>query len=184
MYNKIKGLEVVVDLVDTQCETSNKQVATSEKLRIRFCKGSWCPLRRNLGKDINMNLLSRACGWKMSVEHTTSVHFPLHITQTNQRPEIMMWSYSKKCVLVLLSIPWGENTEEAHKLAESEPVWISLCGLRGEGLVISRSIEVGCWVLNLGLSIQNKSDWLATKWGLKTNTFYSSTSFQLDLVHS
>ena len=63
-----------------------------------------------------MKLLNGASDWKVSVDLKTSLQFPVHIIQTEKRPDIVAWSNSKKSVLFIeLTVLWGENREEVHE---------------------------------------------------------------------
>ena len=67
-------------------------------------------------KNPNMKLLNGASDWKVSADLKTSLQFPVHIIQTEKRPDIVAWSDSKKTVLLIeLTVPWEENREEAHE---------------------------------------------------------------------
>ena len=63
-----------------------------------------------------MKLLNGASDWKVSADLKTSRQFPVHIIQTEKRPDIVAWSDSKKTILLKeLTVPWEENREEAHE---------------------------------------------------------------------
>ena len=67
-------------------------------------------------KNSNRKLLNGASDWEASVDHKTSLQFPVHINQTEKRPDMVAWSDSKKSVfLIELTVPWEENREEAHE---------------------------------------------------------------------
>ena len=67
-------------------------------------------------KNPNMKLLNGASDWKVSADLKSFLQFPVHIIQTEKRPEIVAWSDSKKSVLLIeLTVPWEENREEAHE---------------------------------------------------------------------
>ncbi len=55
-HNKV--LEVVVELLGTQCEAANQQPITAKKPIIQFLKEGECPVRKQ--KDPNMKLLNGA----------------------------------------------------------------------------------------------------------------------------
>ena len=44
----------------------------------------------------------------------TSLQFPVYIIQTEKRPGIVVWSDSKKSVLIKLTVPWEENREKTY----------------------------------------------------------------------
>ena len=48
-----------------------------------------------------MKLLNRASAWKVSADLKTSLQFPVHIIQTEKRPDIEAWSDSKNSVLLI-----------------------------------------------------------------------------------
>ena len=105
---------MIIELLGAQCETANQQSITAKEPIIQFLKEGECPVRRQ--KYPNMKLLNGASDWKVSVDLKTSLQFPVHIIQTEKRPDIVAWSDSKKSVLLIeLTVPWEENWEEAHE---------------------------------------------------------------------
>ena len=66
---------------------------------IQFLKEGECPVRKQ--KNPNMKLLNGASDWKVSADLKTSLQFPVHIVQTEKRPDIVAWSDSKKSVLLI-----------------------------------------------------------------------------------
>ena len=103
-----------------------------------------------------MKLLNGASDWKVSADLKTSLQFPVHIIQTEKRPDIVAWSDSKKSVLLIeLTVPWtktgrkhtsGSQTDTRHTLCADcvDKGWI--CHVI--------SIEVGCRGF-LGLSVNS-----------------------------
>ena len=109
-----KLLEVIIELLRAQWETTNQQSITAKEPIIQFLKKSECPLRKQ--KNPYMKLLNGASDWKVSADLKTSLQFPVQIIQTEKRPDIVAWSDSKKSVLIIeLTVPWEENREEAHE---------------------------------------------------------------------
>ena len=110
-HNKI--LEVLRDLIKTQCEANNRNTLTSEKMGIQFLKEGERPVRK---KTKISNLLNGARDWKICADVGTRLHFPVHIVRTHQRPDIVVWSDAKKCVLIIeLTVPWEGNIEAVHE---------------------------------------------------------------------
>ena len=65
-------------------------------------------------KISDRKLLNWANDWKVSADLKTSLQFPVHIVQTEKRPNIVAWSDSNKSVILIeLTDPWEENREEA-----------------------------------------------------------------------
>ena len=105
---------MIIELLRAQCETANQQSITANEPIIQFLKEGECPVRKQ--KNPNMMLLNGASDWKVSADLKTSLQFPVHIIQTEKRPEIVAWTDSKKSVLLIeLTVPWEENREEAHE---------------------------------------------------------------------
>ena len=72
-------------------------------------------------KKFNMKLLNEANDRKVSVDLKTFLPFPLHIIQTEKRPDIVAWSDSKKSVVLIeLTVPCEENREEAHERKKTD----------------------------------------------------------------
>ena len=73
--------------------------AMSKKLSVHFHKEGKCPMwetregkkkrkrKENEKKDINMRLLSEARDWRMFIDLTTPIYFPVHIIWSNQHPD-------------------------------------------------------------------------------------------------
>ena len=96
-------------------------------------------------KNSNMKLLNGADDWKVSADLKISLQFSVHIIQTEKQPDIVVWSDSKKSVLLReLTVPWEENQEEAHeqKKNQYETLRANCMGKCWIRQVIP--IEVGC----------------------------------------
>ena len=117
-HNKV--LEVVTELLRAQCETANQQPDTAKEPIIQFHKEGECPVRKQ--KNSNMKLLNGASDWKVSVDLKTSQQFPFHIIQTEKRPDIVVWSDSKRSVfLIELTVPWEESGKKnRHKTLHTD----------------------------------------------------------------
>ena len=112
-WRRNKVLEGIIEL-RAQCETANHQSITVKEPIIQFLKKGECPVRKQ--KNPNMKLLNGASDWKVSVDLKTSQQFPVHIIQTEKRPDFVAWSDSKKSILLIeLTVLWEENREEAHE---------------------------------------------------------------------
>ena len=128
-HNKV--LEVIIELLRTQCETANQQFITAKEPIIQFLNEGECPVRKQ--KNPNMKLLNGASDWKVSADLKTSLQFPVHIIQTEKRPDIVAWSDSKKSVLLIeLTVPW-KKTGRKHRNGR-KPLQDTACRLRGKGL--------------------------------------------------
>ena len=90
-HNKV--LVVVIELLRAQCETANQQPVTAKEPIIQFLKQTKIP---------NMKLLNGANDWKVYVDLKTPLQLPVHIIQTEKRPDIVAWSDSKKSVHIEL----------------------------------------------------------------------------------
>ena len=107
-------LEMVIEFLRAQCETSNQQTVTAKEPIIQFLKEGECPVRKP--KNPNMKQLNGASDWKVSADLNTSLQFRVQIIQTEKRPDIAAWSDSKKSFLLIeLTVPCEENREEAHE---------------------------------------------------------------------
>ena len=63
-----------------------------------------------------MKLLNGDGDWNFSAGLKISLQFPVHIIQTEKRPDFVAWSDSKKSVLLIeLTVSWEENREETHE---------------------------------------------------------------------
>ena len=85
-----------------------------------------------------MKLLNGASNWKVSADLKTSLQFPVHIIQTEKRPDIVACSDSKK------TVPWEENREKAHERKKNRYDTLHAdCGEKG-WICLVIPIEVGC----------------------------------------
>ena len=93
----------------------------------------------------NMRLLNGASDWKVSANLKTSLQFPVHIIQTEKRPDIVAWSDSKKSVLLIeLTVPWEESREEAHKWKKNRYETLRVDSAEKGWICHVIPIEVGC----------------------------------------
>ena len=140
-HNKV--LEVIIELLRAQCETANQQSITAKEPIIQFLKEGECPVRKE--KNPNMKLLNGASDWKVSADLKTSLQFPVHIIQTEKRPDIVAWSDSKKSVLLIeLTVPWEENREEAHERKKNHYESLHADCVEKGWICHVIPIEVGC----------------------------------------
>ena len=136
----------------------------------------------------NMKLLNGASDWKVSAYLKTSLQFPVHIIQTEKRPDIVALSDSKKSVLLIeLTVPWEENREEAHEQKKNRyetlradcvekgwishviPIKVGCCGFLGHSVIsflskigiTGRSLKVAS--NRLQTAAQYASSWIWSK---------------------
>ena len=83
--------------------------------------------------------------WKVSADLKTSLLFPVHIIQTEKRPDIVAWSDSKKSVLLIeLTVPWEENREKAQERKKNRYVTLRADCVEKGWICHVIPIEVGC----------------------------------------
>ena len=70
-------LDVVIELLKAQYETSNQQPIRAKEPIIQFLKEGECPVRKP--KNPKMKLLNGASDWKVSADLKISLQFPVHI---------------------------------------------------------------------------------------------------------
>ena len=120
-----------------------QQSITAKEPIIQFLKEGECPVRKQ--KNPNMMLLKGASDWKVSADLKTSLQFSVHIIQTEKRPDIVPWSYSKKSILlIVLTVPWEENREEAHKRKKKQYETLRANCVEKAWICFVIPIEVGC----------------------------------------
>ena len=134
---------MVIELLRALCETVNQQPVTAKEPIIQFLKEGECLVRKQ--KNPNMKLLNGVSDWKVSADLKTSQQFPVYIIQTEKRRDIIAWSGSKKSVLLIeLTVPWGENREEAHERKKNRYEVLRV-DCEEKGLICHViPIEVGC----------------------------------------
>ena len=186
-HNKV--LEVIIEL-RARCETANQQSITAKEPIIQFLKEGECPVRKQ--KKTNMKLLNGASDWKVSADLKTSLQFPVHIIQTEKRPDIEAWSDSNKSVLLIeLNVP-GKKTGRKHtsgrKTATRHCV-PTACRLRGKGLDMPCDSYWG-WLswfyktLSHFVSFKNRNHWTQFESCLKSSSDHGAICIKLDLVES
>ena len=137
-------LEVIIELLRAQCVTANQQPVTAKEPTIEFLKEG--PVRKQKKKkNPNLKLLNGASDRKVSADLKTSLQFPVHIIQTEKRPDIEAWSDSKKSVLLIeLTVPWEENREEAHERKKNRYETLRADCVEKGWICHVIPIEVGC----------------------------------------
>ena len=134
---------MIIELLKAQCETANQQPITAKEPIIQFLKEGECPVRKQ--KNPDMKLLNGASDWKVSADLKTSHQFPVHIIQTEKRPDIVAWSDSKKTVLLIeFTVPCEENREEAHEQKKNQYETLRADCMEKGWICYVIPIEVGC----------------------------------------
>ncbi len=96
-------------------------------------------------KTKQSKLLKGANDWKVLVDLEEALKFPIHIVDTNLRPDIIVWSDATKRVhLAELTVPWEDNMQEAYerKKAKYDPLRAD-CEDKGWSCQVF-PIEIGC----------------------------------------
>ena len=92
-----------------------------------------------------MKLLNGASDWKVSADLKTSLQFPVHIIQTEKRPDFVASSDSKKSVLLIkLTLPLEENRKEAHERKKNRYQTLRSDSVEKGWIWHVIPIEVGC----------------------------------------
>ena len=96
-------------------------------------------------KNPYIKLMNGASDWKVSVDLKTSLQFPVHIIQTEKRPDIVAWSDSKKTVLLIeLTVPWEENREKAQERKKTRYETLHADSVDKAWICHVIPVEVGC----------------------------------------
>ena len=136
-----------------------------------------------------MKLLNGASDRKVSADLKTSLQFPVHIIQTEKRPNIVAWSDSKKSVLLIeLTVPLGRKPGGSTR-AEEKPLRDAACRLRGKGLDMPCDSYCGwfSWfylTLSHFVSFKNRNHWPQFESCLKSSSDHGTICIKLDLVES
>ena len=136
-----------------------------------------------------MKLLNGASDWKVSADLRTSLQFPVHIIQTEKRPDIVVWSDSKKSVLLIeLTVPWEENREEAHERNKNHYETLRADCVEKGWICHVIPIEVGCRGF-IGHSVilflsKNRNHRPQFESCLKPSSDHGTICIKLDLVES
>ena len=65
--------------------------------------------------------MSLANDWILQVDLRNRLEFPVEITATRLRPDIILYSQSKKLIIILeLTVPWEDRMEEARERKKSK----------------------------------------------------------------
>jgi hypothetical protein len=94
-----------------------------------------------------VGVLREEMNWEMKCDLDQQLRFPTEITQSNLRPDIVIWSSVRKLVLVIeLTVPWEENVEEAYERKKLRYTDLAAdCKEKGWRAIIY-PVEVGCRV--------------------------------------
>jgi hypothetical protein len=117
-----KVLNEIAQCIEPSLKTS-KLVSVDQGLQhIEFVKaGMDKPVKSTSGKLPSGGLLHSASDWKMQVDTGSQLVFPQEITTTRLRPDIIITSVLKKCVILIeLTVPWEDRIEESHELKRSK----------------------------------------------------------------
>ena len=81
----------------------------------------------------------------MAADLKEAFHFPHHIVHTQERKDIVIWSDTVKCVIIMeLTVPWEENMEEAFKRKKLRHEKLRMEREGKEWVCQVMPIEVGC----------------------------------------
>ena len=123
---------MVIELLRAQCETANLEPVTAKVPTIQFHKEGEYPMRKQ--KNPNMKLLNGTSDWKVSADLKTSQQFPVHIIQTEKRPDIVALSDLKEaCPCHRIDCPLGRKPG-GHTRTEEKPIRDTACRLHGKRL--------------------------------------------------
>ncbi|KAL7889078.1 hypothetical protein AOLI_G00040520 [Acnodon oligacanthus] len=90
-------------------------------------------------------LLTPGCKWQMRADLGTQLVFPIEITQTTLRPDVVMWSTAAKKVLIIeLTVPWEEGMSAAYKHKRLKYSDLAAECREGGWIATIHTVEVGC----------------------------------------
>ena len=179
-HNKV--LEVVIEFFRARCETA---ICNSQGTHYSVSQGRWMSCEET--KNPNMKLLNGARDWKVSVDLKTSLQFPIHIIQTEKRPDIVAWSDSE-CPPHRIDCPLGRKPWGSTR-AEEKPIRDTACRLRGKGVDMPCDSYWG-WLpwfsrtLSHFISFKNRNHWPQFESCLKSSSDRGAICVKLDLVES
>ena len=106
-HNRV--LTILAELTETQCRVANEQPTQDPNPCIIFLQEGEA-LTRQVSKPQGQKFLAPARDWKMAADLKEALHFPHHIVHTQEQPDIVIWSDTVKCVIIVeLTAPWEEN---------------------------------------------------------------------------
>ena len=136
-------LKVLSEATKTQCENISLINTTIDE-DVRFVREGTQPSAKK-PKGVRAKLLEDDSDWQALIDLEERLVFPTHITITNLRPDIIIWSDRSKIVLIVeLTVPWERNMEVANerKMTKYE-VLKTECEDNGWRCCVF-PIEVGC----------------------------------------
>jgi hypothetical protein len=111
-----KVLIVLADILET--ERKRIRGKGQEIVQVLFVREGVQP-RKVATQEVG-SIWDKASAWEMRVDLGRQLKFPEFI-QTNLRPDIVIWSVSHKCVIIVeLTVPWEEGCEEAGERKTSK----------------------------------------------------------------
>jgi hypothetical protein len=100
---------VLTDILETGRKRIRKKGQEIDKvLFVREEVQPWKVAKWEMGR-----ILDKASAWEMRADLGRLLNFP-EVIQKNLRPDIVIWSVSRKCIIIVgFAVPWGEECEEA-----------------------------------------------------------------------
>ena len=91
------------------------------------------------------SILDEARNWEMRVDLKEQLKFTEEVAHTTLRPDIVIWSRTpKRVILVELTVPWEERTEEAFELKKAKYQELADVCKEGGWKTWIFPVEVGC----------------------------------------
>ena len=135
-----------------------------------------------------MKLLNGANDWNLSEDLKTSVQFLFHIIQTEKRPNIVVWSDSKKnFLLIKFTVPREENWRDAHEQKKNRYETLRADAVENGWICHVIPIEVGsCRFQGHShfVSFKNRNHWPQFESCLISSSDHGTICIKLNLVES
>ncbi len=101
--------------------------------------------KKNTPKTDRTSVLAQGKDWAMRADLDKQLRFPVDITITTLKPDIVLWSLTEKRVLLVeLTVPWEQNIQEAFERKKARYAeLVAECQEKG-WRATTYPVEVGC----------------------------------------
>ncbi|XP_061116493.1 NACHT, LRR and PYD domains-containing protein 3-like, partial [Conger conger] len=100
---------------------------------------------RSSSTPLEQGQLRLACDWKMLVDVGRQLVFPPEIATTTLRPDMVLWSPSRRKVFIIeLTVPWEDSVDEAYERKHLRYAELAAEAQHRGWNTEVRPVEVGC----------------------------------------
>lgn len=137
-----KVLRKLAEILEARRQQVNSENPTTFPRWLQFIRPG-TTARRCTGTE--RSLLSLGGQWQLAADLSRQLKFPLEITMTSLRPDIVLWSATTKVVIMVeLTVPWEEHMEAAHEHKKGKYAELAAACSQAGWRPFTFPVEVGC----------------------------------------